>query len=161
MSHVNAFWDTYQDIKDGKQLIKLFDGEYKYANNVLANQLEQDMLLGVAWSSSSAPGFDYVKLLGVYAVHVSISHDMHMEHLHHSVKEALKSIDATSLANIDPDFQIRLFTEDLEGEGHRDSGDWYYLHKGRFCRGSGADSLTFFEIRQADQFERSSRTKKT
>jgi len=142
------YWDEFQDIKQGK-LIRLEDGYYKFEKSVNAAQLTKGMKLGATWSGSQY-GFDYVELEGVYALHKSKEHDeeyLKHEILHRSVKDALARLDMQgALAKVDDnDWALRLYVKDLES---KDEGDWYYLYKGRFCRGSGADKLSFFEIKK-------------
>lgn len=155
MSRDLDFWDHLQDIKNGK-LITLYDGVYKFARSLTANNLEKGMKLGASYSATNS-GIDYVELLGVYALHEDIQHDeehLKHEHLHHSVKEALERLDAPSLARVrvgHKSYAIRLLVKDLEpapAGRAQDFGDWYYLYNGRFCRGSGAEPLSFFEIKK-------------
>ena len=141
------YWDEFQDIKQGK-LIRLEDGYYKFEKSVNASQLVKGMKLGATWSGSQY-GFDYVELVGVYALHKAKEHDEeHLKHelLHRSVKEALARLDCPALNKVDDDvWALRLYVKDLES---KDEGDWYYLWKGRFARGSGGEALSFFEIKK-------------
>jgi hypothetical protein len=57
-----------------------------------------------------------------------------------SVRDAMKAAGVTSLRALEGMDDYFLVVRDLP---YGDSGPWYYLFKGRWCRGSGAERLTF------------------
>ena len=145
MSAREDFQDEWKDYAEGKQ-IRLLDGLYKYVEPIKAIFLKKGDKIGAGWVGNGTYGFDFVEILGVYALDAVMEHKNLPHHIHHNVREALESVDARSLTNIDTrEHSIRLLCKSLEGDD--DSvGDWYYVFNGRFCRGSGANPLSFFEI---------------
>jgi len=144
MSLREEFQDEWKDYAEGKQ-IKLLDGLYKYVEPITAIQLKKGDKVGAGWVGEGSYGFDFTEILGVYALDAVMEHKRLPHHIHHTVREALESIDARGLNSIDTrEHSVRLLCKALEEAS--EVGDWYYVFNGRFCRGSGANPLTFFKI---------------
>jgi len=159
MKHSSKAWfrEQLRNYQAG-EVIDLVDGSYKVSGGVIASQLKRGMKVMAVYNSTNE-GFDFVEILGVYALHKWHEHDDEIkkhEHVFSSVKDALTSLDVTSFNDIiEKGFTLRLIIRDIEprNEGGEESGceegDWYYLFNNRFCRGSGAEPLSFFVLKKA------------
>lgn len=125
---------------------------YKLGKNLRGKDLQKGMKV-VAYYNDTNEGVDVVEILGVTnnnALHgaggVAFS----------SVKEMLKFHGVKTLEQVDTldresdskhdgwGYHTYLYTRDLTLE--QDSGAWYYIFEGRWCRGSGAEALSFVEL---------------
>ncbi len=68
-------------------------------------------------------------------------------------KEVVKLTNCKTLAEASSKgFDVRMhvtdlaYTEEMVKQYGSDSGDWYYEFEGRFCRGSGAEKLSFVQL---------------
>jgi hypothetical protein len=83
-------------------------------------------------------GTDQVEILGV-----AVGNNGDDGVKFNSVKEAMKDAGVTSLRALEALDSYHLVVRELP---YGDSGPWYYLFQGRWCRGSGAERLTFTRI---------------
>lgn len=119
---------------DGNDTIKMQNGdEYESKGSVISTQLTAGQIVLATYKAYNQ-GADLVEIQGVKVT------DAGNEKMYRSVKEALAAINVKSLKAVSSDIDMRLEVMDLS-DG--DSGDWYYLFEGRFCRGSGAEPLSF------------------
>lgn len=121
--------ETFDIEKDGKTI------KYKSGGVVSGNALKKGDIVTGSYNQYNQ-GMDLYEILGVT--------DKEDEKPNYSsVKEVMQKYGVTSLKGLeekDKDTKIYLVVRDLE-DG--DEGAWFYVYKGRWCRGSGAEALTF------------------
>lgn len=130
--------DVVASVTKGGEDLELPNGTtFTSAGSVLASRLKVGMTVLATYNSSNQ-GADLVEIMGV------IVEQNDNKTTRQSVKEALAAIGVTSLKSVPGEYDIRLEVADVE-DG--DYGDWYYLYEGRFCRGSGAEPLSFTQMK--------------
>ena len=149
-SAISESWgrdSEYRDFKAGKPIKTELNGKkvsVQAAGQVKATALKKGMRLGCAYNSTNT-GVEFVEILGLtdaddkYGESGKVKFD--------SVKDAMAHYKVGSLAALEKldghEDAPRLVCKDL---GDNSTGAWYYLYKGRYVRGSGAEALTFYEF---------------
>jgi hypothetical protein len=128
--------------------------DFEEVRMVRGNTLRRGMLVSASYKQFNE-GTDYVEILGVTG-----NDEKYGEGgvKYNSVKECLQANGVRSLKQLEEKdnegeygYSHYLVAKDLlakedDPEDHK-SGAWYYLFEGRWCRGSGAEALSFREIR--------------
>lgn len=126
--------DKVNDFVTGKETIELANGHtYKSDGAILATRLKKGMTVLASYKAYNQ-GVDLVEFISAIVEHNGVKTNFD------SIKEALAFIGVKSLKAVPDDYDVRLEVADIT-DG--DMGDWYYLFEGRFCRGSGAEPLSF------------------
>lgn len=120
----------------------------RVTGKVNAKDIKKGMRLGCAYNSTNA-GVDFVEILGVTSADDKYGDSG--KPAFDSVRAAMAHYKVTSLAGLEAlekehGDSPRLLCKDLSDEAEQ--GAWYYLYKGRYARGSGAEVLTFFEFEE-------------
>lgn len=120
----------------GEESVEIRGKELHVTGAVKSTQLQVGMNVLVSYSGHNQ---------GVEAVHIdSFILNVNGGQVHaNSLKELANYSGVKTLAELEKLGEVRLQVMDLES---RDSGDWYYLFKGRFRRGSGAEALSFYTL---------------
>lgn len=110
---------------------------------VRGSNLSKGMLLSASYNRFNE-GTNYVEILGVICKPVDDYADPTKPDFD-SVREAFKAAKVSSLPDLekkarDDNKMYRLLIRDL---CDNDTGDYYYLYDGKWCRGSGAEPLQF------------------
>lgn len=159
MARASDFNSGMMKNKRAKDLVKAFrDGEetydinpnekYRMVKKVAGNALEKGMLVMGSYNAYNQ-GAHLYEIVDI--IDRSDKDDSYKkENAYPSVKAMLKAHDVTSLAELekketsaDDSLRFSLFVKDL-ADG--DSGPWFYLYKGAWVRGSGAEKLTFTQV---------------
>lgn len=145
----------YRDFKAGKPIKTWLNGKkvsVQATGQVKTTNLKKGMRLGCAYNSTNT-GVEFVEILGLtdaddkYGESGKVRFD--------SVKDAMAHYKVGSLAGLEkldkPEGEHedtpRLVCKDLNDNS---TGAWYYLYKGRYVRGSGAEALTFYEFAEIE-----------
>lgn len=149
-NQINAVYD----FQSGYALVELYPGKYYRAGKFLKGKdLKAGMLVSASYNAYNQ-GIDFYEIKGVTDMdekygNGGIKFD--------SVKEALQKYKVKTLKALEEleDVPVYghgfyLFVEDLDTE---ESGPWFYLDEGRWCRGSGAEKLTFVELIEVELME--------
>ena len=111
---------------------------FKAVRNLKGTQLTKGILFSASYNRFNQ-GFGLYRFIGITdgsRVFDSVQECMK----HHKVK-SLKELD---VLEIDTEgLRFYLSVEDLNTG---DKGDWFYLNYGKWCRGSGAEPLSFIEV---------------
>ena len=117
--------------------------KYVMKKKVSANALEKGMLVMASYNqyNQGAQLYEIIDIIDKSAKDDSYK----KENAYPSVKAMLKAHNAKSLAELEAKetedgLRFSLFVKDIEDN---DSGPWFYLYKGAWVRGSGAEKLTF------------------
>lgn len=142
-----------RQVANGEDSVILNNGkEYRAVKRVNGTQLERDMVV-IGRYNSYNQGVDIVRILGVTGDDKAYGEGGVK---FRSVKEALHHYNVKSLAELEK-LQNQneyghcsyLYVEDMEDTAHEHKrGAWYYLSGGRWCRGSGAEKLSFAMMEQ-------------
>jgi len=139
------------DFYAGRISVRLSNGrEYHAGAKLNGTQLVKGMLVAAAYSSTNQ-GCDLYEILGVSGTDQKYGEGGVK---YNSVAEALRDNKASNLT------QLQAVEDDVEkekGYGHgfylwvrdldsRDQGPWFYLYRGRWARGSGAEPLSFLQV---------------
>ena len=135
-------------VADGSEPVTLNnDRTYKAVKRLNGTQLKRGDVVLARYNSFNQ-GVDICKVIGVT--------DMESKYgeggvKFNSVKEAMQHYDVRNLKGLEAlskDMEYGhgcyLYVEDMEDVEHQHKrGPWYYLMDGRWCRGSGAEKLSF------------------
>ena len=121
--------------------------DFEYGKAVRGNALRRGMLVSARYNRFNQ-GEDFIEILGVSGDEKKYGEGGIK---YNSVKECLQANGVRSLKELEEKdrhneygYHHYLFAKDIiDG----DSGPWYYLSEGRWCRGTGAEPLSFTEIR--------------
>lgn len=126
---------------------------YELGKVIQGKRLARGMKVAASYDQTNQ-GTDFVEILGVTG-----NDETHSEQVkYNSVMEALRANNVRTLAELE---QIDRQADKEKGYGHHhylcvkdlkdgDTGCWYYLFRGRWARGSGAEKLSFRELRPAN-----------
>jgi hypothetical protein len=128
--------EVLAQVLNGQEPVEIRGKEYRVTGNIKASQLVANMKVLASYSSTNQ-GVDAVTIDG-FVLHVN-GGEVHAS----SLKELAQRCEVKSLSELEKLGTVRIQVADLDGS---DSGDWYYLFKGRFRRGSGAEALSFYTL---------------
>lgn len=154
--------------------VKIGDKKYAPVRQLTAALLEKGMLVAGTYKKDNQ-GVDFFEVLGVTDVDVKYGEG---GPVFDSVKQAREKYDLKNMREMesfDGDLpyghRLRLWARDLtpamKDVGYEEEGAWYYLYKGRWSRGSGAEQLSLvlleevpetdeeFEARKQGEFDES------
>jgi len=136
-------------VADGKETVILSNGkEYKATKRLAGNALKKGMIVLARYNSFNQ-GVDICKIIGVTGDDKAYGEGGVK---FNSVRECLNHYDVKSVKELEKlqeeneyGFQSYLFVEDMEDveDTKNQRGPWYYIDEGRWCRGSGAEKLSF------------------
>ena len=134
-----------REIYSGDRVVRSGDilGEYMFMKPVFYKQMIVGEIYGDSYHSTNS-GYDIVKFLGFSDV------DDENGPVFSNIQQAMKTYRVTSLSslNLATDGKVRMWIQDYE-DGPGDKGGWYYVYKGHWARGSGAERLRFWEVQSA------------
>lgn len=135
-------------VANGEDTVVLNNGKrYHAVKRLSGNQLKKGMVVLGRYNSFNQ-GVDICKILGVTGDDKQygeggVKFNSVKECLQHYNVRTLKELEALQDEN-EHGYQSYLFVEDMEDVEHQyKRGPWYYLDGGRWCRGSGAEKLSF------------------
>lgn len=136
-----------RDFKDGKETYEFKNGDtYKFVKSVAGNKLEKGMVVMASYNSTNQ---------GAQIYEIKGFTDAVEKYGESGVK--FDSIDAVFKANKVTSLKALMDLEDKNEYGRHtymvvkdlednDEGAWFYLYKGSWARGSGAEKLTFYVV---------------
>lgn len=138
------------DFYNAKVNVKLSNGKvYKFKRRVTGTGLVKGMLLACSYNSTNQ-GVTFDEFLGI--TDDKSEYAEKPKTIFNSIKECLQTYKVSTLKGLEElqnknkyGFQSYLICKDLESG---EQGPWYYLFKGRWSRGSGAEALSFAEIEE-------------
>ena len=141
--------ENVRRVAKGEDTVILSNGkEYKAVKRLPGNSLKKGMVV-LAHYNSFNQGVDICKILGVTGDEKphgegGIKFNSVRECMNHHDVKTIKALEALQDEN-EYGYQSHLFVEDMEDveDPRHKRGPWYYLHEGRWCRGSGAEKLSF------------------
>lgn len=133
--------------KDGQETYEFKNGDtYKFVKSTASNKLEKGMVVMASYNSTNQ---------GAQIYEIKGFSDAVEKYGESGVK--FDSIDAVFKANKVKNLKDLMALEDKNEYGRHtylvvkdledgDEGAWFYLYKGSWCRGSGAEKLTFYIV---------------
>jgi hypothetical protein len=136
-------------VADGKETVILSnEKEYKASKRLAGNALKKGMVVLARYNSFNQ-GVDICKVLGVTGDEKQygeggVKFNSVRECLNHYDVKSVKALEALQDEN-EYGFSSYLYVEDMEDveDARHQRGPWYYIDEGRWCRGSGAEKLSF------------------
>ena len=152
--------DLVQSFLNGDIYVKTSTGIYAAVESLRGNKLKKGMLVAARYNKYNQ-GLELYEILGLSDPMSEGKGDAAEEKVKFdSVKDALASVDAKSIHEMARNqekmakdagvkntygFHSNLVVKDLD-DG--DSGAWFYPSEGRWCRGSGAEPLSFILVKK-------------
>jgi len=141
--------ESTRRVANGEDSVVLGNGkEYRATKRLAGNALKKGMVV-LAYYNSFNQGVDICKVLGVTGHEGKygdggIKFNSVKECMNHYDVKTLKALEALQDEN-EYGHSSYLFVEDMEDveDTKNKRGPWYYLDEGRWCRGSGAEKLSF------------------
>lgn len=136
-----------KDFKNGKETYEFKNGDtYKFVKSVASNKLEKGMVVMASYNSSNQgaqiyeiKGFtDSVEKYGESGVKFDSINDVFKANKVTSLKALMDLEDKNEYGR-----HTYMVIKDLEDQSE---GAWFYLYKGSWVRGSGAEKLTFYIV---------------
>lgn len=128
---------------------------YTQGANVASNRLKAGMVVAYEYENGGIPRRYFIEILGFTgASEVSLADREQQRTVRWaSVKEALQAAEVTSLKALDKresryEHSTHMVARDLQDGSE---GAWFYLYKGKWSRGSGADQCLFYRLDQVEQ----------
>jgi hypothetical protein len=142
--------ENVHDFVNGSITVEIGNKSYKAKRVIKSLDLRKGMLFA-AYYNADNQGFDIYEFLGV-----SGNEQTHGDGgvKYNSVKECLLANNVRSLSELEA-LDDKYSKEKGYGHSHdmwvkdindNESGPWFYLSEGKWCRGSGAEPLKFVEV---------------